>query len=102
MKLPLQSAGLGQTLQDLASEGGDGITPQRVRCQADYTAKRSTRHCSGPRWARVCVNVPEFKEGQWQEFGEDCGSCEAAGRNNATSAGGWTMMSEWGRQCDQA
>ncbi len=102
MQLPKQApSARGAVPAAESAPDGDGILPTQVRCQADYTAKRTRRQCSGPRWARVCVNVPEVKEGRYIAFGGDCGGCMATGRSDATSAGGWTIMSEWGRQCNQ-
>lgn len=72
-----------------------GIEPQ-VRCQADYTARRT--RCRGRGWRRICI--PQVKEGRYIAHGSDCGSCFAQGRADATRAGGWRIMSEWGRRCD--
>jgi hypothetical protein len=70
-----------------------------VKCSAKYTATRTTRKCSG--WPRVCINIPEFKEGQYIAFGNDCNQCFAEGKKQATSAGGWHIKSEWSRSCDK-
>ena len=80
----------------------DGIEPQRVACKLDLTGRRTRRECHGPSWARVCVNVPQGKEGQCREFGNNCTNCLGKCRDQFTRAGGWTVASEWGRQCNIA
>lgn len=76
-----------------------GITPQAVSCKLDLTGRRTRRVCRGPRWARVCANVPQVKEGQCREHGSDCTDCFGRCRDQFTRAGGWRIMSEWGREC---
>ena len=99
MRLPHYSHYSGQSDQFTGFASAGEIRPQAVRCKLDLTGKRTSRHCHGPRWARVCVNVPEFKEGQCREHGRDCTDCFGRCRDQFTSAGGWRIASEWGRQC---
>mgnify|MGYP001824638868 CR=1 FL=1 len=68
-----------------------------VNCSAKYTASRTKRVCN---WLG-CVNIPEFKEGEYIAYGKDCNKCFAKGKKQATSAGGWHIKSEWSRSCDK-
>src|SRR5262245_8996843 len=78
-----------------------GVEPQAVSCKLDLTGKRTPRKCTNrPLGGRWCVNVPEGKEGQCREHGADCTECFARCRDQFTSAGGWTIASEWGRECN--
>ena len=99
MRLPFHVPYAGRNSHPSGVEAFAEIQPQAVSCKLDLTGRRTRRHCEGPSWARVCVNVPEFKEGQCRENGRDCTDCFGRCRDQFTSAGGWTISSEWGRQC---
>ncbi|PCC68785.1 hypothetical protein SAMN02745121_07479 [Nannocystis exedens] len=68
----------------------------QFKCEAAYTATRE--ECHDTPFGEVCV--PGFKEGRYIAYGSDCGECFATGRHDATSAGDWSITSEWDRQCD--
>ena len=99
MKLPFQTSGVRRSSLASSVTIVDSMQPS-VSCKLDLTGKRTSEHCTGPSWARVCVNVPEGKEGQCRENGNDCTECFGRCRDQFTSAGGWTIASEWGRECN--
>lgn len=97
MRLPVVTAGIRRNGGVMSSTSRDGIEPQRVKCELSLTGSRTGR--CGPSWARF--NCPEFKEGQCIEYGEGCDDCLSKCRDQFTSAGGWSVRSEWGRQCNE-
>lgn len=99
MKMPFQHCGVQREVTPSNMETEDFSIIPSISCKLDLTGKRTRRRCTGPPWARVCVNVPEFKEGQCRENGSDCTDCYGRCRDQFTSAGGWTIASEWGREC---
>lgn len=102
MQLPIPTLGASRQGTTSIQFDSDGIEPQRVKCKLDLTGQRTKRVCTNRPWGgRWCVNVPEGKEGQCREHGRDCTDCYSRCRDQFTSAGGWTIRSEWGRECDE-
>jgi hypothetical protein len=97
MILPRQSAGV--LPGPAATESDDGVLPQ-ISCRiGDIYGTRTKRECRGPRWARVCVNVPEFKQGACVSEGANCEDCFARCKDQFTSAGGWSIKSTGTIKC---
>lgn len=97
MKLPTFSSVVHREF--LQHDQGEGILPQ-ISCRIDdIYGTRSKRQCTGPRWARVCVNVPEFKTGSCVSQGGDCEDCFGNCKDQFTSAGGWRIKSTGSIKC---
>lgn len=96
MKLPqLNIAATG--FLDVNSE--DGVVPQIFCRIGDIVGTRTRRECTGPRWARVCVNVPEVKHGACHSDGADCNDCFSRCKEQFTSAGGWDIKNVGSMKC---
>jgi hypothetical protein len=106
MRLPILSHGMrGYRMANTdpgsqpSSESPLGISPQ-ISCRIDdIYGSRSSRHCTGPSWARACVNVPEFKTGSCVSEGSDCEDCFGRCKDQFTSAGGWSIRSTGSIKC---
>ena len=97
MKLP--ELKIAASVVQLNTDPENGVEPQIFCRIGDIVGTRTKRRCTGPRWARVCVNVPEVKHGACHSDGADCNDCFARCKSQFTSAGGWHIKNVGSMKC---
>ena len=97
MILPRQAIGVYR--ESSWTKSTEGISSQSHCKIGDIYGTRSTQRCTGPSWARVCVDVPEFKQGACESDGANCEECFANCKNQFTSAGGWSIRNTGSIDC---